>query len=160
MFYKYISLNAFEHIALHDCVIDEGILLNDKVKLKFDNINVLFSHPLNYFNRSKRTGKAAIIFEKCTVQKSFASDGSNVNEKKVTNVSDDGIIMESEFNTLTKDMEILQVKIDTSIENMLQYKFIGLNYDGSGVQFVLKFEKLIICWNRFEEDAWPASWGR
>lgn len=116
MFYKYISLNAFEHIALHDCVIDEGILLNDKVKLKFDNINVLFSHPLNYFNRSKRTGKSVMIFEKCTVLKSFASDASHTNEKKVADVSEDGIIMDSEFNTLVKDIEILEVKIDTSKE--------------------------------------------
>ncbi|GFZ33282.1 hypothetical protein CSC2_38080 [Clostridium zeae] len=154
MFYKYISLNAFEHIALHDCVIDEGIVLNDKVKLTFDSINVLFSHPLNYFNRSKRTGKAAIIFEKCTLLKYFLSEVSNVDEEKEMNIS------EEEFNKLAKNMEIIRVRIDTSMENMLQYKFIGLNDDGDGILFVLKFEKLIICWNRFEGDAWPESWGR
>ncbi|MBK1810713.1 hypothetical protein JHL18_08690 [Clostridium sp. YIM B02505] len=152
MFYKYISLDAFEHISLHDCVIDEGIVLNDKVKLIFDSINVVFSHPLNYFNRSKRTGKAAIIFEKCTVLKSFLSEVSDVDEEKIMKIS------EEEFNKLAKNMEVLRVRIDTSMEDMLQYKFIGLNDDGNGVQFILKFEKLIICWNRFEGDTWFADW--
>ncbi|WP_279285535.1 hypothetical protein [Clostridium sp. C8-1-8] len=43
------------------------------------------------------------------------------------------------------------------MKNMFQYIFIGLNDDGEGVQFVLKFEELIICWNRFEGDAWFAN---
>ena len=151
MIYKYISLNAFEHITLHDCIIDEVRMGKEKVKLMFEHIDVLLSHPLNYFSKPKRTGKAALIFQKCTLLKYFLSEASNDDEEKVINMSYE------ELNKLAKNMEILRVIIDTSIENMFQYKFIGLNYDGEGVQFVLKFEELIICWNRFEGDAWFAN---
>lgn len=153
---KYISENTFEHITLHDCVIDEVIIEEDRLKLLFEHIDVLLTHPLNNFDKPQCTGKAALIFENCTVLKSFVHDVSHVNGKQVIIVSEDVNIGEIEFNEMAKDMEILVVEIDDSNENIFQYKFLGNSDDGDFVEFVLKFSKVIICWDEFEGDAWFA----
>jgi hypothetical protein len=68
---------------------------------------------------------------------------------------EDAIIWEIEFTKLAKYMEILSVEKDASIENAFQWRFMG---NGDFIEFVLKFGKVIICWDEFEGDSWFANY--
>ena len=152
MNFKYVSENTFKHITLHDCVIEEIIVSDNKIIFIFDHIDVLLSHPLNDFDNPKCTGKAELIFENYSELKSLNYETSYINGDKVI-VTDEKVIGPSELNKIAKDMEVLDVQEEIS-GNIFELTFSGIDEYRNFNVFKLKFEKLIVCWNEFRDDAW------
>ena len=155
MNFKYVSENTFKQITLHDCVIEEIIFSDNKITFIFDHIDVLLSHPLNGTNNPKCTGKAELIFENYSELKSLNYETSYINGDKVI-ITKEKIIDEVELNKIAKDMEVLDVQEELS-ENIFQLTFSGIDEYRNFNVFKLNFEKSIVCWNEFTDDAWFAN---
>ena len=80
---------------------------------------------------------------------------SYINGDKVI-ITKEKIIDEVELNKIAKDMEVLDVQEELS-KNIFQFTFSGIDEYRNFNVFKLKFEKLIVCWNEFTDDAWFAN---
>lgn len=152
MNFKYVSENTFKHITLHDCVIEEVIVQDNKITFVFNHIDVLISHPLNHCNNPKCTGKAELIFENSTELKSLIYNMSYINDDKVI-VTQEKNIRTAQLVKIAKDMEVLDVK-EEIIEKKYRLTFSGIDEHRNFDVFSLKFKKMVICWNEFMDDAW------
>lgn len=152
MDYKYVSANTFENIGLHDCEIKDATMDSQVLEFRFDHIDILKDHPLNEFQIPKSTGQAKLVFENFKIINSFVYDKSNI-KKQGSSIA---VVRMVDFNEIVEGMSVLSVETEDADDNNFFCKITGDNNGFS--EFWFTFERITICWNEFQKDAWFAHW--
>jgi hypothetical protein len=158
MDYRYISENTLEDIYLHDCVIDCASISGNKFLLAFEHIEILPQHPLNFYNSAKNSDKALLIFQDYEVIQSILFDTSDIKKRHIVAEKDANQI-HLDIIDLAEGCEVLSVERIEEQNKYFTYKFNGMassKYRNDFCYFVIKFQKMSVCWNEFLDDSWFA----
>jgi hypothetical protein len=92
------------------------------------------------------------VFENYEILNSFVYDNSNI-KKQGSSIA---IVRKAKFNEIAQGMSVLSVETEAIEDNNFFCKITGDNNRFS--EFWFTFEKVKICWNEFQGDAWFAHW--